>query len=112
MYMADVYDLCSFRKFVFEFWNNAEAKLVKWSLNVLCAVAKTHVSKQRKSTIRFTVQDDEESNILIKSNDENATSAPSKRSWETMLDVPSCSHESRPLRDATKENVNVPVCKK
>ncbi|CAG4996736.1 unnamed protein product [Parnassius apollo] len=31
---------------------------------------------------------------LVQSNEKYATSAVSKRTWETMLDVPSCSHES------------------
>ncbi|CAG4969828.1 unnamed protein product [Colias eurytheme] len=45
-------------------------------------------------------------------NEEYATSAACKRTWETMSAKPSTSHESLPLHDATEKNVIVSICKK
>ncbi|CAG5041495.1 unnamed protein product [Parnassius apollo] len=58
-----------------------------------CNISFTEVNKENQpSDLSDMVQGDEDSNILIKSNEKYATSAASKRTWETMLDVPSCSH--------------------
>ncbi|CAG4943432.1 unnamed protein product [Parnassius apollo] len=79
-----------------------------------CSLVQTQVNKENQPLdLSDTVQGDEDLNILIKSNEKYATSAVSKRTWETMLDVPSCSYESWPLRDATKEYIYIfLLCKK